>query len=259
MPNSQHVITIQPTGQALQPVLARDSFYQVWQMEPHSSGTLLFYGHPHILAVSQRLACKYLLQSENLIVLDGANVFDPYLIAELARKAGRAPEDFLRRIRISRSFTCHQMLSLIRKAQSAVRQWRSQLILLLGPLTTFYDESVPNYEAQAIFRSFQQELNRLEEMGFRLLLACQQPNAPTQRAFIRQLKASALGVVSCWEVELVAGQPKKRFVSGSGRRLPSSRGQNNTLLIKIEKPAQSNRRWLIQGRDRLNPRSYLSL
>jgi hypothetical protein len=259
MPNSQDVITVQPTGQALQPVLARDSFYQVWQMQPHSSGTLLFYGHPHILALSQRLAGKYLLQSENLIVLDGANVFDPYLIAELARKAGRAPEDFLRRIRISRSFTCHQMLSLIRKAQSAVRQWRSQLVLLLGPLTTFYDESVPNYEAQAIFRSFQQELNRLGEIGLQLLLACQQPNGPTQRAFVRQLKVSALGVVSCWEVELVASQPKKLLASGSGKRLSSSRGQNNTLLIKIEKPAQSNRWWLIQGGDRLNPRSHLSL
>ena len=192
---------------ALQPV-RRVGLYETWHMEEPLAGVYLLYGHPQVLTLAQKLACRYLLQAEHLIVLDGANVFDPYLVARLATKMGRAPTDFLRSIRISRSFTCHQMLSLVRQIESAGRLWKSPFILLLGPLTTFYDESVPHYEAWKLFRTFQRELNRLTAAGFRLLLSCQQPSAATKRDFVQQLKASAQGIASCWEVELTAAPPQ---------------------------------------------------
>jgi hypothetical protein len=225
--------------QPLAPPVKPTTLYEAWQMGEGLSGIFLLYGHPHVLRLSQKLACRILLQAGPMMVLDGANTFDPYLVAELSRKAGRAPEEFLRRIRVSRSFTCHQMLSLIRQVEKAARQWNSSLILLLGPLTAFYDESVPNYEVWAIFRSFVNELDRLSQAGFRLLLACQQPATASGRPFVRKLKSCALGVASCWPTEV------------------ADRGVKDWLLVQVEKPAGADRRWLVRQGEIFRPRSYL--
>jgi hypothetical protein len=123
------------------------------------------------------------------------------------------------------------MLSLIRQIESAGRLWKSPFILLLGPLTTFYDESVPHYEARKLFRAFQRELNGLTAAGFRLLLSCQQPSAATKRNFVQQLKTSARGIASCWEVELTAASTASlpvAFVSSS--KVSSKRGITTSSL-----------------------------
>ena len=292
----------QISNHALQPV-CRVGLYETWHMEEPLAGVYLLYGHPQVFTLAQKLACRYLLQAEHLIVLDGANVFDPYLVARLATKMGRAPTDFLRSIRISRSFTCHQMLSLVRQIESAGRLWKSPFILLLGPLTTFYDESVPHYEAWKLFRTFKRELNRLTAAGFRLLLSCQQPSAATKRDFVQQLKASAQGMASCWEVELTAAPPtslqaafmppakisSKRKITtsfldqkeaggrsirapqiatpypllkqeGTSGLLPGREGvsREKPLLLKVEKPAEAQRQWLLRRGEKVNSR-YLSL
>ena len=267
-------------GSALQPIRPV-GLYETWHMEETLAGVYLLYGHPQVLTLAQKLACRCLLQAEHLIVLDGANVFDPYLVSRLASKMGRAPTDFLRSIRISRSFTCHQMLSLVRQVESASKLWRSPFILLLGPLTTFYDESVPHYEAWKLFRAFQRELNGLTAAGFRLLLACQQPRAATKRDFVQQLKASARGIASCGEVELTAAPTASlpaAFVPPTKRSsqrgiatsfldqkenlgLLSSREDvslKKTLLLRVEKPAEAQRQWVLRKGEKVNSR-YLSL
>jgi hypothetical protein len=241
-PAEDSSLTMAATGTGLQtlaPVVKPATLYEAWRMEEKPSGIFLAYGHSYVLRLSQKLACRILLEARTLMVLDGANVFDPYLVAELARKAGREPEEFLRHIRVSRSFTCHQMLSLIRQVEKAAREWRSSLILLLGPLTAFYDESVPNYEVWTIFRSFEKELDRLSQAGFRLLLACQQPSAATQRVFVQRLKNSAVGIASCWPAELAAGRPQ------------------DWLLVRVEKPLGINRCWPVRQGEIFRTRTYL--
>ena len=49
----------------------------------------------------------------DVIVLDGANGFDPYRVSSFARKALIPPERLLKRIRIARAFTCYQMATLV--------------------------------------------------------------------------------------------------------------------------------------------------
>jgi len=265
------------SNHALRPIHSA-GLYETWHMEKTLAGVYLLYGHPQVLTLAQKLACRCLLQAEHLIVLDGANVFDPYLVSRLASKMGRAPTDFLRSIRISRSFTCHQMLSLVRQIKSAGKLWESPFILLLGPLTTFYDESVPHYEAWKLFRAFQRELNSLTAAGFRLLLSCQQPSATTKRDFVQQLKASARGIASCWEVELNASSLPADFVPPAKRS--SQRGittsfldqkenlrllpgredvsRRKPLLLRVEKPAEPQRQWVLRREEKVNSR-YLSL
>ena len=49
----------------------------------------------------------------DVIVLDGANRFDPYMVSSVARRAMIPPEKLLKSIRIARAFTCYQMATLI--------------------------------------------------------------------------------------------------------------------------------------------------
>src|SRR4030042_5615148 len=83
----------------------------------------------------------------DVIVLDGANRFNPYMASSFARKVLISPEKILKRIRIARAFTCYQMATLIGEKLSLFLgrerfdgQTRKPWVILLGPLTTFLDE-----------------------------------------------------------------------------------------------------------------------
>jgi len=107
----------------------------------------------------------------DVIVLDGANRFDPYMVSSFARKALISPERLLKRIRIARAFTCYQMatlmgerlVSLLREeGMAAPRQ--KPWVILLGPITTFFDEDVPEREVRPLF---ERSLRKIEEMALR--------------------------------------------------------------------------------------------
>ncbi len=104
----------------------------------------------------------------DVVVLDGANRFDPFMVAFFARKALISPERLLRGIRIARAFTCYQMATLIGEKlialvraihQSALQKpW----VILLGPISTFLDEDVPDREVRPLF---ERSLKKIEEMA----------------------------------------------------------------------------------------------
>ncbi len=104
-----------------------------------------------------------------VVVLDGANRFDPYTVSSLARRAWIPPERLLRSIRIARAFTCYQMAnlmgeqlaSLLKREGTAERRQRPWVILL-GPLTTFLDEDVSEREARPLF---ERSLSKVEKMA----------------------------------------------------------------------------------------------
>jgi hypothetical protein len=94
------------------------------------------------------------------VVLDGANRFDPYVVSALARSRSLSPERLLRRILIARAFTCHQMAALVgEKLPSLIRQGPAgktsgRRVIVLGPVTSFLDEDVPEREACSLFERF---------------------------------------------------------------------------------------------------------
>ncbi len=117
----------------------------------------------------------------DVIVLDGANHFDPYMASSIARKIFTSPERLLKRIRIARAFTCYQMATLIREKlialvgaihactpECGVSARRHELplkkpwVILLGPISTFLDEDVPEREVRPLF---ERSLKKLEEMA----------------------------------------------------------------------------------------------
>jgi hypothetical protein len=104
-----------------------------------------------------------------VIVLDGANRFDPYTVSSLARRAWIPPEKLLKSIRIARAFTCYQMATLMGESLTSFLRRKGEMelsqrpwVILLGPLTTFLDEDVPEREVPPLF---ERSLKKIEEMA----------------------------------------------------------------------------------------------
>ena len=105
------------------------------------------------------------------IVLDGANGFDPYMVSSFARRALIPPERLLKRVRIARVFTCYQMTTLVEeKLHHLLKPW----IILLGPVTTFLDEDVPEREVGPLFERVLRKMERMvvEGTSFFLFQSC---------------------------------------------------------------------------------------
>jgi len=122
-------------------------------------------------------------QGIDVVVLDGANRFDPYVVSSFAKKALIPPESLLKRIRIARAFTCYQMATLVEekliallRQEEAVSQAYKPWVILLGPITTFLDEDVPERESRPLFERM---LRKMEEMAMdRVSFFLFQPNPP---------------------------------------------------------------------------------
>ena len=112
-------------------------------------GVFVFYGDPSLFLLSPLLAAWRLNHRERVLFLDGNNNFNPYPLVRLAREMGQDPDDFLSSLFVSRAFTCHQMASLVfHQLQTGITEHQPRLVILAGPLETFYDESIPFIEAK---------------------------------------------------------------------------------------------------------------
>jgi hypothetical protein len=106
-----------------------------------------------------------------VIVLDGANRFDPYMVSSFAKKALIPPEGLLKRIRIARAFTCYQMAVMVGerlydllRREGVPAQQENRWIILLGPVTPFMDEDVSEREVRPLF---ERSLKKIEEMAMK--------------------------------------------------------------------------------------------
>jgi len=133
-----------------------------------SSRKILFWGEG-VGEISSYVAGWMAGQGIDVIVLDGANRFDPYMVSSFAKKELIYPESLLKRIRIARAFTCYQMatlieerlVSLLRKGREVGRS-KKPWVILLGPVTPFLDEDVPEREVRPLF---ERSLRKVEEMA----------------------------------------------------------------------------------------------
>ena len=119
----------------------------------------------------------------DVILLDGANHFNPYMVSSFARKALIPPERLLRRIRIARAFTCYQMATLMgdRLVSLVGAIYESPLqkpwVIILGPIATFLDEDVPEREVRPLFERSLKKMEEMAKEGIPFFLF--QPNPPS--------------------------------------------------------------------------------
>jgi hypothetical protein len=115
-------------------------------------------------------------QGTEIVVLDGANRFDPYTVSFFARKIWVPPEALLKKIRIARAFTCYQMSALMGEKLAAflkggaIRQGLTPKVILLGPLTTFLDEDVSEREASPLLERSLKKVDVLAAEGISFFL-----------------------------------------------------------------------------------------
>lgn len=154
-------------------------------------------GPKGILGLYPWFLAPALLAGERIFVADGGNFFNPYDFSEIAAHAGCPPGELLRRIQISRAFTCHQMLALVRRLARFTRRARVRVIVLLGLLESYYDEAVPVRETS---RTWQATLNLLRCMageGFLILAVCPDHSLESKRALRRFLVGVAERAMDC--------------------------------------------------------------
>ncbi len=132
---------------------------------PVSLGKVLFWGE-RTGEISSYVAGWLAGKGIDVIVLDGANRFDPYMASSFARKVFISPEKLLKRIRVARAFTCYQMATLMgERLGSFLKEEEKKLwVIILGPITTFLDEDMPEREVRPLF---ERSLKKIEEMVLR--------------------------------------------------------------------------------------------
>ena len=210
----------------------------------------------------------------DVIVLDGANRFNPYVASSLARKALIPPERLLKKIRIARAFTCYQMANLIgeklvsllhtktvraihactpncgvsaRRHESPLQQ--KPWVILLGPITTFLDEDVPEREVRPLF---ERALGMVEKMAMRgipffifqpTVFPENPPNPPlikggkgglmdSRRAYLARRLFRFSNLV--WKVSLEEQGPKVVLEKGLAEKIPNDKHQI-TNKFQLEK------------------------
>jgi len=120
-----------------------------------------------------------------VLVADGANAFDPYVVSKFARKEGFPPEELLKKISIARAFTCHQLVTLIReRLESFIPPGVHSLVVLLGSCTVFFDEDVPGEEAALLFRKTLAKVQEMSRRGVFFLMSQSFSGFNRRRSFL---------------------------------------------------------------------------
>jgi hypothetical protein len=141
-------------------------------------GLVLFTGHESVLPLGQLLSLEYLGRGDPVVLVDGANAFNPYLLADAARAQGLDLRHVLDAVRLSRVYTCHQLETLwSERLRPAIASFRPGAILCLGLLDPLYDEDVPATEAARIFRRLALAI-RDAAAHLPILAACPDPAVP---------------------------------------------------------------------------------
>jgi hypothetical protein len=84
-----------------------------------------------------------------VLCLDGANRFDPLLIARLARQRGREPSEFNQHIRVGRGFTCFQLSELLARVPRFRQGAPANVLIVTGLPDLYFDEDVRERDAVA--------------------------------------------------------------------------------------------------------------
>ena len=147
-------------------------------------GVLLWGGHLRALAAAA--AAWGVARSAPVLVVDAANRFDPYGLVREAAGRGLSPQEALTRVHVARAFTSHQLVRLLQETFPVILEPGS-LVLLLGPVSLFYDEQVPLAERRRLFQDLVSLLARIKTQSALLLLQPLLPRVANNRHFGRLL------------------------------------------------------------------------
>lgn len=168
----------------------------VWPrgLEPSPQGLVVLTGQDACLTVGLLLALGGATAGRPLLVVDGANAFDPFLIADLARRQGLEPRHLLGRVRVSRVFTCYQLEALLE--ERLPRVWDRLTpsgLFLSGLLEPLLDKELRGEEAERVFRRILNALQRVLQWPWTVVAACPDSTRPPpgREHFLPRVKRQA--------------------------------------------------------------------
>ncbi|MEA3351014.1 MAG: hypothetical protein U9Q82_10365, partial [Chloroflexota bacterium] len=132
-------------------------------------------------------------------VLDGGNCFNGRGLARHLRRESRSFYLPLKRVQISRAFTCYQMTDLLQATPPLPAP-----TMVLDLLTTFYDESVPITERS---RLLDEALSRIQTLSQQAMLVISAPLPTAGDELLPRLEAS-VDRVWRFEAESASVQPR---------------------------------------------------
>jgi hypothetical protein len=146
---------------------------------------VLLWGAP-LRALAAAAAAWGAARQAPVLVVDAANRFDPYRLVREARSLGLDRRAALQKVRVARAFTSHQLVRLLQ--EELLRELPpGGLVLLLGPVSLFYDEQVPLAERRRLFRYLTRLLAAVKARDALLLLQPPLPQGAANRHFGRLL------------------------------------------------------------------------
>ena len=143
--------------------------------------SVLLWGE-HLRPLAAAAAAWGAARGTSVLVVDAANRFDPYGLVREARGRGLAPREVLAQVRVARAFTCHQLVRLVEEILPPALT-PGCLVIVLGPVSLFYDEQVPLAERRRLFRDLTQLLGRIKSQAALLLLQPLMPREAANRHF----------------------------------------------------------------------------
>ncbi|MEJ5330416.1 MAG: hypothetical protein WHT07_09705, partial [Desulfobaccales bacterium] len=117
---------------------------------------------------------------------DGVQAFDPYGLVRQAALWGVGAKAVLQRVLVARAFTCHQLVRLAKERLPRVLG-PGTLVVLLGPVSLFYDDQVPLTERRRLFGELLQALAAAKARAPLLILQPPRPRGAANCHFGRHL------------------------------------------------------------------------
>jgi len=156
----------------------------------------LLYGNTPLTRLAMYGITLVVIRNRSVWVVDGANSFDAYWVARLARRWNHAPESILSRIHLSRAFTCYQLTeSITRRLAIALpnsgrdhpsrlgfdskSSHRNATIFCIGLLDTFYDDDVPLPDAVRLLKAIIASLAGFAQGGHTVFITAREPHQVT--------------------------------------------------------------------------------
>jgi hypothetical protein len=183
-----------------------------WALPP--AGLAVFYGRPETPRLFHYFLPRLLAEGKQVLCLDGANRFDPLLIARLARQRGIASAEFNRSIRVARAFTCFQLTELLVRVPRFVEKFAADAVIVTALPDLYFDEDVRDRDAAVTFRHALNALRALVPLplGVAVFSDATSFGGP-RRAMFTQLTAQA---TELWRFALDGENGKLRLIGEEG-------------------------------------------
>jgi hypothetical protein len=189
---------------------------------PPQARAVFLWGDARVHTVALHTAARMLARGLQVAIIDAAMAFQLRPFVAMAKACRVPPEVFLRRVHIVRTFTCWQFTTLFcERLHPLLATHPIGLVLLLNPLTHFFDEAVTRKEARLLFQRVLQTLAKIAPEGPRFLMAQTVPayRPPGRRFAGDLLRAVEVGLrllpgEGRWSIEVVKPKPPGDLAQG---------------------------------------------